>query len=193
MQSDHVAFTQYGFEGGITRPHRCGTFVLGEQHFHAERQRDLFHRLADRAVPHDAQRRRVQVAHRMREQAELRRFLPLAAAHVGMEGEQVAAQSQHQHEHVLRHGVHRVIADVGYHDAVFAAVFDIHVVGAGRSDGDHLQLRQLLQRFAPQQHLVGDGDGGVLQPRHDLIRRRGRIRLPFMREGRTPHFGDHSG
>ncbi len=113
----------------------------------------------------DAQRGAVQIMHRMREQAELRGLLPCAILHVGAERQQVAAQCQHQHEHMLGHGVHRVVADVGHDDAALAATFDIHVVGAGGGDGDHLQLGQLLQHFPVQHDFVGDCDGGILQPR----------------------------
>lgn len=128
----------------------------------------------------------------MGEQTELARLPPQSLPQILAVGEQVAPQRQDQHEHVLGHGMHGVVADVGHTDAALPATIEIDMLGAGGGDRDHPEVRQLHQHLAPQRHLVGDGDGGVLQLLQHLFGRAGRILLPHMREGRTPHLGNET-
>jgi hypothetical protein len=81
--------------------------------------------LADRALADDAERGAVQIADVVREEAELLGLVPDAVLDVLPVGEQVAPQRQDHRERVLRHRVHRVVADIGDGDAVRLAIGDV--------------------------------------------------------------------
>jgi hypothetical protein len=140
------------------------------------------HGLADRALAHDAQHGAVQVVDGMVEEAELLGALPAAGQHVLAVGHEVAAQGQHQREHVLGHGVHGVVTDVGHGDAAHPAGGHVDAVVAGGGHGDHAQRRQLRQRRLAQLHLVDDGNRGAVQALHHLARRGGGVLDPVVVE-----------
>ena len=85
--------------------------------------------------------------------------------------EQIAAQRQYHREGMFRHGVYRIVADIGDRDSVLLAVPDVDHVVAGGRHGDHLQLRQLLERLRPHRHLVDDRDARTGETRHDVLGR----------------------
>src|SRR3546814_19808167 len=74
----------------------------GIHDIHAERRCEAPDGPADRAGADDADAAAVQVAHRMREQAELGGLLPEPGAHVVDETDEVAPQPQDQCHPVLR-------------------------------------------------------------------------------------------
>ena len=91
---------------------------------------------------------------------------------------------------MLGHGVEGVVADIDDGDAVLLAIGLVDHVGARRRHRDQLELRQLLQRVGPHRHLVDDGDGRVLEPLEDLLRRPGRfVFFVAVRKVRLAHIG----
>ena len=89
---------------------------------------------------------------------------------------------------MFRDRVDRIAADVGYSNAVLAAVVDINHVGAGRGDGDQLERRYLCQDRRAQRDLVGDDDVcSVRQPFGKLLRRRPWVFDPVVRKIGSPH------
>ena len=189
VQRDHVALGQHLIERGEYHPRRLGRCVIGEQHPHAEAAGDIRRSLAEHAFADDAEGRAVQITDRVVEEAELIDLLPAALFHIFAVCDEVAPQRRDQRERVLGHGVYRVVADVRDRDAVGLAVSDIDHVVAGGGDRNQLQLRQAPQRFGAQRHLVSDGNGGLLQPLHELARARNRVFLPRVLERGAPHPG----
>jgi hypothetical protein len=149
--------------------------------------REVRHALPQAAFAEDPQGGAVQVAYGMARQAEPLRFLPQPARHVVAVGDQVAAQGEDQGERMLRHRVHRVVADVRYHDAALPARGDIDIVRPGRRDPDEPERRQALDRVGAHRRLVDDRDRGVFEPRHDFPGGNLAVLLPDMRESRAAH------
>ena len=129
------------------------------------------------------------IVDRMVEEAELAGTLPAPLGHAAVVGHEVAGKSHEQGEHVLGHGMHGVALDIGDDDAPGLGRRQIHVIGAGRRHGHHLQLRQLGHQFGTDRQLVHDGDGGILQALFHLGRRGLGVFGPGVRESGAAQLG----
>jgi len=77
----------------------------------------------------------------MIEQAELLGPLPASGLYRFAPGKEIARQRQHHRQHMLGHGMHCITADVADNDAPRPADIEVDIVGGGRRNGNHLQLR----------------------------------------------------
>ena len=91
VQRDHVALVEHLLERRIERPEPAHALVGGKQGAHAERLTEARDLLADRALADDPERRPVEVADRVIEEAELAGALPFAGDHVLAIADQGAA------------------------------------------------------------------------------------------------------
>src|SRR5574343_347811 len=106
----------------------------------------------------------MQIANRMVEQAELARTLPATGNQGFAPGDQVARQGQEQCDHMLRHCMFGVAANVGHDDTACLCSYQIDV--------------------------VGDGYRCPLQTLDHLRRCRCRVFDPFVGKSWPPHGGD---
>src|SRR5690606_33676586 len=83
----------------------------------------------------------------------------------------------------------RVVAHVGDGDATLATGGDVDGAVAGGRDRDEPEIGQRTQYLAREPYLVGDGDGGAGQARHDLVRRGFVVIAPGVRKGRRAESG----
>src|SRR2546421_9065647 len=160
--------------------------MIGKQHVHAEATGDTCRSLPEGTLPDDAHGCAVEIANRVVEEAELIDLLPPATLNVPAVSEQIATYRRDQRERVFGNGMHRIVANVSYRDAIRLAIGNIDDIVAGCSYCDHFELRQALQRLGPQRHFVGDGDGCVTHAFRQIVRRRDRVFLPRVLKSGTP-------
>ena len=140
------------------------------EHTHSESFCPLGDRASQRTESDDADGGAGNVADRVGEKAELPGRVPDARPHVVHVRNEAAAQSEHQRQHMLGHGVLRIATDVGDRNALRLRGLDIDRIGACRRDGDQAQVRQLRKHACINADLVDDGDCRALEAFDDLVR-----------------------
>ena len=140
--------------------------------------------LTQHAFAKNAQRAAVQILDRVIEKAKLLLFLPAAIEYVIAVGDQVAAQGKNQGERMFRHGVNRIVANIGHRDTAFTTRLHIHHVIAGSGHGDQFEVGQLRQGFATDGHFVADCNRCPLQTLDHVFGSGLHMLDPFMRKSR---------
>ncbi|MPM85977.1 hypothetical protein SDC9_133060 [bioreactor metagenome] len=190
MQRDDIGFAQYAVKRRVAGTNGAGSLAFGEQHAHAEGRGQPGDAAAEASLADDAERRAVEVADRMSEQAELLGTLPSPFGERLAIGEQVARQGEHHHEHVFGNGAAGIVAHIGDDDAAFAAGLQVDVVGARGRYGDHLQPGQGGDQRARQRQLVDDRDRAIAQALEHVLRGAHGVLRPAVGEVRPAHVGD---
>ena len=159
----------------VDRPMRClgcrrrrASRSPRDDRLHAESLGEGGDSATQRAVTNDAKRQPVQIDHRFVQQTKRPGRLPLAAGNQCAVTVEPTAQRQHQREDMLGHRVRAVIANVGDTDAAFARGLDVHVVAAGRRQGNQPERRQLLELRTAKPYLVDQRDIAAAQAFDDL-------------------------
>ena len=117
MQADDIALRQHFIKRRISSLHRCAPPLRAASSTRMPSTRPIFAVASPSStIADNAQRRTVQFAYRIVEEAESTRLLPATTFHSLAIGQQIAAQGKDQRKHMLRYGMPCIVSDIRNND-----------------------------------------------------------------------------